>query len=113
MAWRPHGRARVSAKNPQAFAICDRCGILYNQVSLSFQYDWRGNQVVNTNTLVCQTCYDVPYEGRRPLALPPDPMPIRNPRPVRYALDAENIPPSHSWDEPGLLFDDGVTEWDT
>lgn len=112
MVWRPHGRARVDARNPRAFAICDRCGLLYNQVMLKFQYDWRGNQIVNTNTLVCDICYDVPYEGRRPLKLPPDPMPISNPRPVRYALDAENIPPIHRWDEPGLMFDDGQTDWE-
>jgi len=32
---RPHGRARVSARNPRALAICDRCGFLYNHVNSS------------------------------------------------------------------------------
>lgn len=110
MAWRPHGRANVDARNPRAFAICDRCGFLYNHVNLKFQYDWRGNNIVNTQAMVCDTCYDEPYEGRRPLKLPPDPVPIMQPRPVRYAADAENDPPPR-WDEPGLLYDDGQTEW--
>lgn len=111
MAWRPHGRAKVDANNPRAFAICDRCGILYNHVDLSFQYDWRGNSLVNTQALVCSICYDDPYQGRRPLKLPADPTPIISPRPVRYAADSlENDPPP-MWDEPGLLYDDGQTEW--
>lgn len=105
MAWRPHGRAKVSATNPRAFAICDRCGILYNHNFLRFQWDWRGNQIVNTNILVCQICYDVPYEGRRPLKLPPDPMPILNPRQVQYALDEENLPVINNFENPDLLFD--------
>lgn len=60
---------------------------------------------------MCDICNDDPYEGRRPIKLPPDPMPIQDARPVRYALDAQNIPPVNNWDEPGLLFDDGVTDW--
>lgn len=115
MAHRPHGRARVDSKRPEAFAVCDRCGIIYNQVDLRFQYDWRGNQLVNTNILVCTvTCYDEPYEGRRPLKLPEDPTPIRNARPVRYAADGDGFGPQPAgqlWDEPGILWDDGQTEW--
>lgn len=82
-------------------------------MNLSFQYDWRGNQITNTNTLVCQTCYDEPYEGRRPLKLPADPTPIKNPRPVRYAIDEGSTNPSTDvdWDEPGILWDDGQTGW--
>lgn len=115
MPWRPHGRASVNAGAPRAFALCDRCGFLYNQIQLRFQYDWRGNQIVNTNTLVCQTCYDTPYEGRRPLKLPADPTPIRNPRPVQNqnaaAAATPTEPGDQEWDEPGLLWDDGQTEW--
>lgn len=109
MSWRPHGRADVDANSPCAFAICDRCGFLYNRVKLRFQYDWRGNQVVNTNTLVCQTCYDTPYEGRRPLKLPPDPVPIMTPRPVRYAADTLQNEPLPNENDIALLYGDDST----
>ena len=36
------GRARISSSNPQALAICDRCGLTYNHCDLNFQYDWAG-----------------------------------------------------------------------
>ncbi len=35
------GRASTNASNPQAHAICDRCGFRYNHVNLKWQYDWR------------------------------------------------------------------------
>lgn len=112
MPWRPHGRASVNPSAPRAFGICDRCEILYNLNQLMFQYDYRGAQLVNIRIRVCKICYDVPYQGNTPLRLPPDPTPVLNPRPVGYARDAavnENPPPM--WDEPGLLYDDGRTDW--
>jgi hypothetical protein len=112
MAWRPHGRARVNAKQPRAFAICDRCGILYNHVDLSWQLDWRGNKITNIRLLVCKHCYDKPYEGNRPLKLPPDPLPIKDARPVQYSIDEQNVPSAVLWDEPGILWDDGQTDYD-
>lgn len=81
---RPHGRARVSTRSPQAFAICDRCGFLFNHASLRWQYDWRGASMQNTRQLVCQTCLDRPQEQLRALVVPPDPMPIQNPRTQNY-----------------------------
>ena len=114
MAWRPHGRATVNAKAPSAFGICDRCGLLYNLEKLVWQFDWRGNRITNIRIRVCTvTCYDKPYEGNRPLKLPPDPLPVKDARPIQYALDEENTPPTSPtyWDEPGILWDNGETEW--
>lgn len=74
------GRARTSAKNPQAFAVCDRCGIWYNHVNLRFQYDWRGASLQNLKLLVCNTCYDEPQAQLRAIVVPADPVPITNPR---------------------------------
>lgn len=74
------GRARTSAKNPQAFAVCDRCGIWYNHVNLRFQYDWRGASLQNIKLLVCNTCYDEPQSQLRAIVVPADPVPITNPR---------------------------------
>jgi len=74
------GRARTNPTSPQAHAICDRCGFRYNHVDLRFQYDWRGASLANIQLLVCNTCYDVPQEQLRAIVVPPDPVPIVNPR---------------------------------
>ncbi len=70
------GRARVSAKRPQAQAVCFRCGIWYNRVDLSFQFEWRGTSLRNLYILVCDRCLDVPQEQLRAIQLPADPTPI-------------------------------------
>lgn len=75
------GRARVSFRNPAAFAICDRCGFRYNHNALSFQYDWRGAQMQNLQVLVCKPCLDVPQSQMKAYTPSPDPIPIRNARP--------------------------------
>lgn len=74
------GRARTHASNPQAHAICDRCGFRYNHVNLRWQYDWRGASMQNLRVLVCETCYDVPQEQLRAIVVPADPTPILNAR---------------------------------
>ena len=73
------GRARTSPSNPQAHAICMRCGARYNRVNLRLQYDWRGSTLANLNILVCNTCYDTPQENIRAITLPADPTPIQFP----------------------------------
>ena len=75
-----HGRAKVDSSAPEAFACCDRCGFLYNISDLDWQYEWRGNQLQNLRLLVCARCLDVPFIFNRPIILPPDPVPIRDPR---------------------------------
>lgn len=74
------GRARTSARNPQAHAICDRCGFRYNHVNLRWQFDWRGASMQNIRLLVCNTCYDEPQAQLRSIVIPADPVPIVNPR---------------------------------
>jgi hypothetical protein len=77
---RPHGRAKVSARNPRAFGICDRCGFLYNHDRLQWQYDWAGASLINKRILVCNSCLDVPQQQLRAIVVPADPVPIQNPR---------------------------------
>jgi hypothetical protein len=84
------GRARTSATNPQAHAICDRCGFRYNHVDLRWQYDWRGASLQNIRLLVCNTCYDVPQEQLRAIVVPADPVPIVNPRIQNFAVAESN-----------------------
>lgn len=87
MAWRFHGRARVSASAPQAFGRCDRCGIWYNRVDLVPETEWFGNELRPTGQIVCtRTCEDEPFPFYRPVILPPDPLPVLNPRPENFTL---------------------------
>lgn len=81
---RPHGRAKVNARNPEAFAICDGCGFLYQHSELRFQLQWSGNKLVNLKQLVCRRCNDIPQTQLRAIVLPADPMPVMNPRVQNY-----------------------------
>ena len=83
---RPHGRASVSSKNPQAFGICDRCGFLYNHNKLQWQFDYAGAGLINKRILVCSPCLDTPQNQLRAIVLPQDPTPIQNPRVQDYAF---------------------------
>ena len=87
---RPHGRAKVSSRNPRAFGICDRCGFLFNHVNLQWQYDWAGASLINKRMLVCNECNDVPQSQLRAIVVPPDPVPIQNPRIQDYATAETN-----------------------
>jgi hypothetical protein len=82
------GRARTSAKNPQAHAICDRCGGRVNHVDLSWQFDWAGSSLINKRILVCDHCTDTPQQQLRSIVLPADPPVILNARP-EYFIQAE------------------------
>ena len=86
MANRPHGRARVDPHRPEAFAHCDKCYDLLNHVDLQWQFAYAGPVLVNTGLLVCDTCLDIPNPQNKLLVLPPDPVPIRNPRPGDTSL---------------------------
>lgn len=88
---RPHGRAKVSTRSPEAFAICDGCGFLYNHSELRFQFQWAGNKLVNLRQLVCRRCNDIPQTQLRAIIIPADPMPVMNPRPQNYqAANTDN-----------------------
>jgi hypothetical protein len=87
---RNHGLARVDPQNPEAFAVCDRCGRRRNHVDLTWQRQYAGNNLINLRLLVCRDfCLDVPHEFARPVILPPDPVPIRDPRPE---LSVQSVP---------------------
>lgn len=87
---RPHGRAKVSTRNPQAFAICDGCGFLFNHSRLTWQFEWAGNKLINQRQLVCPRCNDTPNQQLRAIVLPADPMPIQNPRVQDYRTAETN-----------------------
>ncbi len=81
------GRARTNSAHPQAFAVCDRCGIWHNFVDLSWQYDWRGATKQNLRFLVCHTCMDIPQQQLRAIVLPADPLPIVQARVEPFQAD--------------------------
>ena len=88
MAWRPHGRARVDARRPESFAVCDRCGFWYNHSDLTYQSQWSGTRLQNLYLLVCRrTCLDIPQEQLRTVVLPPDPTPTYFARPESFYID--------------------------
>jgi hypothetical protein len=99
---RPHGRAQISRSKPRAQAVCDRCGMRYSHHQLRWQFDWVGARLQNLRILVCAGCYDKPQENIRTIILPPDPMPIHNPRPEWFPQD--NSPISGIGWEPANLF---------
>ena len=76
----PRGHAKLDPRSPSAFAICDRCGFLYNHRDLTWQLEWFGNVIRSTRNLVCPTCYDEPNPTLQVVKLPPDPEPIMNAR---------------------------------
>lgn len=84
------GRARTSIKRPQAFFVCDRCGIWGNRADGIWQYEWRGTSLQNLWILVCHRCLDVPQEQLRAIQLPADPVPIWQPRVEQFEAAETN-----------------------
>lgn len=87
------GRAYTDPSAPSAPGVCDRCSFKYLHSDLQFQYDVRGRQLQNLRILVCSRCIDDPSWQLKTIILPPDPMPIKNPRPGFYAAQ-EGPPPA-------------------
>lgn len=84
---RSHSRYSVSTTNPRAKGVCARCGFEYQHDQLQWQFQWAGPRLQNLQILVCCECLDVPQEQLRTIILPPDPIPIENPRPENYTSD--------------------------
>jgi hypothetical protein len=80
------GRAFTDPENPEPPGISDRSNFKYLHKDLHWQYQWCGNQLVNLRLLVPEEDLDIPAEFLRPLILPPDPIPIQDPRPGWYQL---------------------------
>lgn len=111
--WHPTSKAVVDPRKPSAFAVCDRCGDWYNRPRLQFQKEWRGQALVSTGFLVCERCLDIPFVQNRPLLLPPDPVPIENPRYEPFIQD-QNGPTPETYDQQSLDWDtiNSNNDWD-
>ena len=84
---RPRSHYRVDKKNPRARATCDRCGQHWPLSELLWQWEWTGPRLQNLRIYVCPPCLDKPQPNLRLIILPPDPIPVLNPRVEQYALD--------------------------
>lgn len=89
--WHPTGRGNVSMRSPVALAVCDRCSFVYNRTDLSWQFQWQGVKLQNLRLLVCKTCLDMPQPALKTIIIPPDPLPVLNPRPEQYAVTVPNF----------------------
>jgi hypothetical protein len=81
------GRARTNPSAPEAFGVCDRCGIWTQWNRLRWQMDWRGASLQNLRLLVCERCEDVPQEQLRAIVVPADPLPIIQARVEPFEAD--------------------------
>lgn len=92
---RPQSRfVRVDATNPSGAGQCDRCGFWYNARDLTWQYQYGGVQLYNQRILVCTTgnrCADKPSDFLRTIILPPDPMPLKNPRVPDFDYEEQTV----------------------
>ena len=84
---RPHSHYKVDPSSPRAKAVCDRCGQHWQLSSLLWQAEWTGPRLQNLRIYVCPPCLDKPQINRKTFVIPPDPVPVFNPRPERYTLD--------------------------
>lgn len=72
----------VDPQNPRAAGVCDRGGEVRRHSELRREMRWAGNRLVPTGFLCCAQHIDMPHPQDRVLILPPDPVPVRDPRPM-------------------------------
>lgn len=93
MSNRPHGKhVFIDADEPHALAICDKTQFVHRRIDLVQQMEWRGNSIQWTGFLVGRDYVDTPNEQLRPPMLPPDPVPVPNPRVQMPSPDAPAYP---------------------
>jgi len=72
---------------------------------LNWQYQWAGPRLQNLQLRVCDDCLDIPQEQLRSIIIPPDPLPVLNPRPEYYNIEVTSF--LQSQEGPSLLTEDG------
>lgn len=74
-------RCPTNPFKPQYVGFCERCGFKVYYDALRWQWDWRGNALMNLQILVHPQCEDKPFENNRPVIIGPDSVPP-SPRPT-------------------------------
>lgn len=80
-----HGKARVDPRKPRAFGASDFSGFVYNRKDLIRQMEWAGTSLIWTGMLVPACEADKPQPQLKAIRLPPDPVPVVNPRPLNFS----------------------------
>lgn len=92
----PKGKhVTVDADSPMALGICDKTGFVFKRMDLVRQMEWRGNSLIWTGFMVGKPYVDQPNPQLRPPILPPDPVPVKDPRlqkPSAVYWANQNIP---------------------
>lgn len=74
------GKCVTDPNKPRAQGVCDDCGEWFQLSTLRKQMQYMGTSPRWTGYLVCSRCLDVPQPQLKPQRLPPDPVPVPNPR---------------------------------
>jgi len=79
--YRPKGRyVSINPLHPQAVAMCDYSQMIFMRKDLVKQMEYRGNALVWTGFYVGKPFADEPNPQLIPPILPPDPIPVTEPR---------------------------------
>jgi hypothetical protein len=98
MSYRPHGKhVIIDEQSPFGLGICDYTGFVFNRKDLIKQMRWSGNAIVCTGFLVGRPYADIPNEQDRPPILPPDPVPLRDPRTQQAQINVWNTLGQQTW----------------
>lgn len=114
MSYRPKGKhVSIDPESPEALGICDYSGFVFKRKDLVRQMEWRGNALVWTGFYVGLPYVDVPNEQLRPPILPPDPVPVKDPRlpqtsPFLYWNDANIF-----WNDADFFWNDPMASFST
>lgn len=91
MTYRPQPKYATKDAHRGPWTTCDRCGLIWNQTSMQFQYDFNGGPLpVNRQLLFCPRCLDAYNYQKQLIVIPPDPPPLMNTRPEPYSIDETN-----------------------
>jgi hypothetical protein len=78
-------RGRYGALNcdhPQAAGVCDRGGEVRKHCEMMKEMQWAGRDLIWNGMLCCAEHIDKPHPQDQQYVLRPDPVPIKNARPV-------------------------------
>lgn len=81
MSYRPKGKhVTIDENNPEALGICDYSNMVFKRKDLVRQMEYRGQGLVWTGFMVGRPYLDKPNPQLKPPILPPDPIPVIDPR---------------------------------
>lgn len=105
MSYRPKGKhVTIDSTSPKALGVCDYSGLLFNRCDLVRQFEWRGEALVWTGYYVGKPYVDIPNPQLKPPILPPDPVPVKDPRPPQYFTQTWSQIAYPEWEFQGNLW---------